>query len=150
MRKMRVNRIVVGLDGSEGADRALEWAATLARDLGADIVAVTSLPTASIASPMGMPIPIDDSATRGELMTVLDDQWCALLRKMEIPHRCFVEIGSPADAIMHVAEREQAQLIVVGSRGRGGFKGLLLGSVGQQLTHHATVPVVVIPAHEKR
>jgi nucleotide-binding universal stress UspA family protein len=145
---MRVNRIVVGLDGSEDGERALEWAATLARDLDADIVAVHAVPLI-INTPPALPVVVDDRALIEELRVILDDQWCALLRKWEIPYRSFVERGSPADVIMETADRERAQLIVVGCRGRGGFKGLLLGSVSQQLTYHARQPVVVIPA-EKR
>lgn len=145
---MRVNRILVGLDGSEGADRALEWAATLARDLNTDVIAICAVPIPTVYSPAGIPFPIDDTRDRAELRAVLDDQWCAVLRKMEIPYRAIVEVGSPADVIMQVADREKAQLIVVGSRGRGGFRGLLLGSVGQQLTHHSTRPIVIVPAHE--
>jgi nucleotide-binding universal stress UspA family protein len=146
---MRVNRIVIGLDGSGGADRALEWAATLARDLNADVIAVSAVPIPTVYTPMGVPFPVEDAETRAELLVVLDDQWCALLRKMEIPYRSVVENGNPADVIMRVADREKAQLIVIGSRGRGGFRELLLGSVGQQLTHHSTRPVVVIPAGER-
>lgn len=140
---MRVNRIVVGLDGSDDADRALEWAATLARDLNADVMAVHAVPILVYPAEV-FPVP-DETSMIEELEGLLHDQWCALLRKFEIPFRSFVERGNPADVIMRVAEREKAQMIVVGSRGRGGFKGLLLGSVGQQLTQHANQAVVIVP-----
>jgi nucleotide-binding universal stress UspA family protein len=51
--------------------------------------------------------------------------------------------GQPADALC--AEAEGAELLVVGSRGLGGFHGLLVGSVSQQCVHHAPCPVVVVP-----
>lgn len=142
---MRVRRIVVGLDGSPGSERAVEWAATLARDLNADVIAVHAVPTV-VYGPMAMPVVVDDATLRDELSHVVEDEWCALLRKMEIPYRSVVETGSAAEVIMQVADREGAQLIVVGSRGRGGFAELLLGSVGQQLTHHSTHPIVIVPA----
>ena len=55
-----------------------------------------------------------------------------------------LEEGQPADVLC--AEAENADLLVVGSRGLGGFRGLLLGSVSQQVSHHAPCPVVVVPA----
>ena len=60
--------------------------------------------------------------------------------------RCWVVPGLPAEAILGVAK--DADMIVVGSRGAGGFRKLLLGSVASQVTHHARCPVVVIPAEE--
>lgn len=141
---MRVRRIVVGLDGSEGSTGALQWALALARDLNADVIAVHAYPVVVAGVPPTTLI-LDDEQIRKELMTVLDDEWAAPLRKAEIPHRSVVEAGSPSDVIMRVADREKADLIVVGSRGRGGFAGLLLGSVSQQVAHYARQPVVVVP-----
>jgi nucleotide-binding universal stress UspA family protein len=141
---MRVRRIVVGLDGSDGSGRALNWALTLARDLGADVVAVHAYPVA-IPAPPPMSFLMDDEQIRKELVTVMDDEWTVPLRKAELPHRSIVEAGNPSDVIMRVADREHADLIVLGSRGRGGFKGLLLGGVSQQVTHYAQQPVVVVP-----
>jgi nucleotide-binding universal stress UspA family protein len=145
---MRVRRIVVGLDGSADSERALEWAATLARDLNADIVAVHAVPL-TVYPALAAPMMFDDSALVEELGGILEDQWCALLRKWELPYRSLIERGGAAEAIMRVADHEGAQLIVVGCRGRGGFKGLLLGSVSQQLTQHASQPVVVVPAPKR-
>ena len=141
---MRVRRIIVGLDGSEGSTRALNWSLTLARDLGADLIAVHAYPAVLPGAPP-MSFLVDDGQIRKELATLMDDEWTVPLRKAEIPHRSIVEAGSPSDVLMRVADRENADLIVVGSRGRGGFSGLLLGSVSQQVTHYAHQPVVVVP-----
>jgi len=104
--------IVVGVDGSEGAVRALEFALKEAQARHADVKAVAAWQEAA-------------AATSGVSVT-------PILRK-----------GQAAEVL--VAEARGAEVLVVGSRGLGGFKGLLLGSVGQQCAHHATCPVVIVP-----
>jgi nucleotide-binding universal stress UspA family protein len=75
----------------------------------------------------------DGSATAKQLQPSLDVEAVAVA-------------GQPADALL--AQSEEADLIVVGRRGLGGFKSLLLGSVSQQVVHHATCPVVVVQQPE--
>ncbi|MEX2556113.1 MAG: universal stress protein [Actinomycetota bacterium] len=144
---MAANRIVIGLDGSEGSARAVRWCVELARDLGSAIVAVHvfSVPVYE-AVPAGFPVaPLDDETIRKELAETLEREWCAPIRDASIPFRSAVEGGHPATVLMEVAEREDARMIVVGSRGMGGFKELLLGSVSHQLAHHARRPLVIVP-----
>jgi nucleotide-binding universal stress UspA family protein len=65
---------------------------------------------------------------------------------LSMPVRPFVTRGSAGEILVRLSDR--ADLVVVGSRGLGGFKGLVLGSVSHQVTHHASCPVVVVrPAH---
>jgi len=76
------------------------------------------------------------------------DAWCAPLRKAQLQHRSVVIDGAPAEALMRVASEREAPWIVVGRRGRGGFLGMLLGSVPHALSLHATSPVVIVPTAE--
>lgn len=138
--------IVVGIDGSEHADAALAWALEEAALRGATVRVVHAwqyLPVT--AEPMAaLPAPPTDELSAAARQTVTD----ALARVSGgsdpgVPVELGVVEGAPAAALLDASE--DATLVVVGSRGRGGFTGLLLGSVSQQVTHHARCPVVVLP-----
>lgn len=142
----RTGRIVVGVDGSEGARHALRWAAEEADVHGSTVEAVHVWQFPMLTPALGAPMVAVDAGEfeRGaeELLTealhaAFGD---ALPERLE---RAVVE-GYPASVL--IDRSEGADLLVVGSRGRGGFAGLLLGSVSQQCVHHARCPVVVIHA----
>ena len=141
-----MQKIVVGVDNSPGARRALEWALDEAALRDATVVAVHAwqLPYV-LSTPLGVvSVPVDDDATaeaEAELAAVIDEVAAA---HPATPVERQVVLGSPAAAL--IEEGADAQLIVVGSRGRGGFAGLLLGSVSHQLAHHAPCPVVIVPS----
>lgn len=82
---------------------------------------------------------------RRDIAETLEREWCAPIREAGVPFRSAVETGKPATILMQVADREDARMIVVGSRGIGGFAELLLGSVSHQLAHHARRPLVIVP-----
>lgn len=137
-----MRRITVGVDGSPEARDALLFALEEGRLRGADVEAVLAY------SPL--PYLADDVVIRHEDITQVQAE--ELLRKEVEPAAAgFPEVtvttralvGSPARTLIEMSE--DSDLLVVGSRGRGGFSGLLLGSVSQQCVHHATCPVVVIP-----
>jgi len=134
-------RVVVGVDGSEDAVRALAWAAEESRLRDATLVVVHAWSLPAIAVPLiADPAPIRDAA--GEL--VEDALVGAGVDAVPPDVEVRVVSGSPAAAVLEVAEH--ADLLVVGSRGRGGFRGLLLGSVSHQVATHASCPVVVVRA----
>ena len=141
--------IVVGVDGSPESRHALRWAAEEARQRGARlrVVHAWTLPAAiGVADAvLGHPViqepPLDElkESLAQEAERVLDD---ALVGFEDIEIEREVVEASPARALLRAAEG--ADLVVVGSRGRGGFTGLLLGSVSQQCAHHAPCPVVIV------
>ncbi len=139
-------RIVVGLDGSPGSARALEWAIAMAQAIQSEIVAVHVFQLVpQVPAIYGLaPIPFSNG-WQDELRTLFKQEWCAPLRKAGLRFRTVFQEGSPAPELIDVARREDAGLIVTGTRGFGGFKELMLGSVSHQLVMHADVPVVVIP-----
>jgi len=143
-----MQRIVVGIDGSQGARRALEWAVAEAKLRDAHLVIIhawlepAAVAVGSVMTAGGVePEVFEDAAWR----TVTD--LLAAVDTTGLPQgiETHVVAGAPARAVLDAAHG--ADLVVVGSRGHGGFTGLLLGSVSQQVAHHATCPVVIIPSH---
>ncbi len=140
-------KIIVGVDGSPSSTRAVEWCATHAATLEAEVVAVYSIEMPVYAvSPFGyMPTPVSWEPDREELHDAIQREWCAPLSKANIPFRVVLSDGPPAPAIIAVAKNEAADLVVTGRRGRGGFAELLLGSTSHALSHHLDRPLMIIP-----
>lgn len=146
MRETGIERILVGLDGSDSSRAALDWAISLARGMEAELVAVyVTRPTVS-RYPESGPTPSYDLVLRAEF----EKDWCRPLIEAGIRHRMLVEEGRrPAEVIAAVADRLEADIIVVGRRGRGGVAEFLLGSVSHELTLHAGRPVLLISPSRK-
>ena len=142
-----MKRIVVGIDDSKGAAAALAWALRLAAETGADVEAIHSfeVPTSWVDGYA----PDIERWTEQAATTAREDLDRVVDAALE-GHPDYVEVlrtvveGPAAMALLDHAK--DADLLVVGSRGRGGFTGLLLGSVSQQVVHHARTPVVVVPS----
>lgn len=144
-------RIVVGLDGSSGSARALEWVIGVAKALDSEVIAVHVYQLVpAVAAAYGLaPIPSSDE-WQEQLRDEFENEWCAPLKKAGVTYRTVFEMGSPGPSLIAIAQKEEADLIVTGTRGLGGFKELMLGSVSHQLVLHATVPVLVIPAERRK
>lgn len=145
---MALDRIVVGVDGSDNSHRALEWAARLAEAVDAEVLAVHALGLLERLSPDGELTPA--APHRDEITRLFEERWCAPLDDHPTRSRRMVVDGPPVMVLLRVADDESADLLVVGSRGRGGFPGMLLGSTSAQLAQHAHVPVVIIPPDDRR
>ncbi len=141
-------RVVVGLDGSPSATSALRFAARWASEHGCRLSVVHAWPG---------DITIDDvravESVRDEIREAVRRGQVELTEAMLQPARTafpglpvdvLVPAGGPGGALVDASE--DATLVVVGSRGRGLFKGLVLGSVSEHVLHHAHCPVVVVPS----
>ena len=127
-------RIVVGFDGSEGSKRALTWAADEARTHGGSLRAVYAWRPGEFGSEEEQ-VAIGQKRLDEGIAEVLGESPGLAVDTVSAPgHAAKVLIDNAADA----------QMLVVGSRGHGGFTGLLLGSVGQHVVSHSETPVVVI------
>jgi nucleotide-binding universal stress UspA family protein len=143
-----MSTVVVGVDGSNGARTALDFALHEARRRGASVRVVSAwqLPAVAYAGGYGPGDP--------ELYSELEkDARDNAAHALERAHAGGVEIttivreGSAAHVLLE--EAADADLLVVGSRGLGGFRGLLLGSVSQQCAHHTPCPLVIVPHHRE-
>ncbi len=140
--------IIVGVDGSGHSQRALEWAA---REAGTRQTSLTVLTVRqAIAGWTGAPVvyPLTGGPTLEDARELVQRETDKALEAIvgQRPAEVTVRVidGFPADELLRAAE--DAEMLVVGSRGVGGFARLLMGSVSSQVTHHAKCPVVVIPA----
>lgn len=142
--------IIVGVDGSGHSRRALDWAIREAaiRHAPLTVLTVQQVMRSFWAGPMLYPEDADLAENARKLAQDETDEVLGELAEDARPPEVTVlgVPGFPAEEILAVAK--DADMIVVGSRGAGGFKKLLMGSVASQVTRHAHIPVVVIPAEE--
>ena len=140
--------IVVGTDGSETAGEAVRQATELAKAVGGKINLVSAFE------------PVGSQRLREERQQVPEDmQWMVneredveatlntaadQIREAGVDVETFARQGDPADAILDVAEENNADLIIVGNKGMTGAKRFLLGSVPNKVSHHAPCSVMII------
>jgi nucleotide-binding universal stress UspA family protein len=140
--------IVVGTDGSETAGEAVRQATELAKATGSRIYLVSAFE------------PIGNQRLREERQQVPEDmQWMVnpredveatlneageQIKEAGVDVETFARQGDPADAILDVAEENNADLIIVGNKGMSGAKRFLLGSVPNKVSHHAPCSVMII------
>lgn len=135
----RMSKVVVGVDGSDTARHALEWALAAGRlhQASVEVVHACAVPY-GVGEPF-VPVAFDWAPVEAAARRTLDDAVdVADTSGMSAAVTRTLAFGNPAAALLHAAE--VADLIVVGSRGLGGFKGLVLGSVSHHVAHHAMLP----------
>jgi len=131
-----VRTLAVGFDGSVDAEAALRWGARLARQLGAEVVAVHAVGLLEHTRPAA-----GVEALEATVRRIGAEE---LVAPREIGWR--VADGDPVSVLLRVGADLGADLLVVGSRGQGAHPGLLLGSTSLELAEHAEVPLLVVPS----
>jgi len=147
--------IVLGLDGSRPAEAALEPAARLARMLQVPMTVVQVVQPLAVAADPPLPLPTGyhtriTEVRRREALDYLEDI-AEGLRARGIAATAAAVIGdSPAGTLLDLGRAERGALLAVGTRGRGGVKRLMLGSVADKLVRGAEVPVLIVPPGRRR
>lgn len=140
--------VVVGVDGSERARLAMLDAAREAVARGCALRVVWALPPLT-GTQAWVSAAIDQEAVIAEMQEQVDAaaEWLRHYFPELVVQTCVVE-GIPGQVL--VKQSEKARLLITGTRGRGGFTGLLLGSTSQAVLHHAKSPVLVVPNRKDR
>jgi nucleotide-binding universal stress UspA family protein len=139
-------RILVGVDGSARSERALRWALREARARDAALSAVHVFDVPSLRGPLDREVSLEEEHARAREHVdrmVAQAGWRGTAAAVDIQAVPTTDHHSAAHVLLRHARH--ADLVVVGARGLGGFAGLLLGSVSQQVAAHASVPVAVVP-----
>jgi nucleotide-binding universal stress UspA family protein len=131
-------QVVVGVDGSDHGNAALRWAVDEAAVHGGEIIAVFAWQLPFI----GVPGAFDRDEIERLSKAFLDEAVAAVVPDPPVPISEFVAQGDVSESLIEASRT--ADLLVLGSRGRGGFAGLKLGSVSHECVQHAACPVVII------
>ena len=141
-------RIVVGTDGSETAKGAVDQAIELAKVFGASLSIVSAYQPVSGRRVQGeqadAPADVQHEIGPREDVNLVLEAAAADARKAEVEVQTHPVEADPADAILNVAEQVKADLIVVGNKGMTGARRYLLGSVPNNVSHHAPCSVIIV------
>jgi len=134
--------IIVGVDGSDDSMNAYRWALDEARHRHAEVTAVFAWELPMI----GIPGAFDRDELEAEGMKFLNAQLDGEPNGNGVTVHRVVAQGDPSASLIEACRQTNAEMLVLGSRGRGGLGGLLLGSVGQECASHAPCPVLICRA----
>jgi nucleotide-binding universal stress UspA family protein len=144
---MNTQKIVVGVNGSAASDAALEWAIQEAAPRCAEIIAVHVLKPVAHGGTTVRDVRLREFDYLGDDMrSHVKNELFGPLTRTDLKHRIVVVEGHPATGILHVADTEDADLIVVGNGLHSTMEDLFLGSVAHELSHKARRPFALIPS----
>ena len=139
---MNVNRILVAYDGSRQSQKALQWAVAMASKFDAEITTVTVVKPPEFSPTISE---IDEFYTDAErhLEPILDT-----VRNFGLNNGLIIKTqilrGHPAESIVKYAYEDKSDVIIIGTRGMGGFRNLIIGSVAQKVVTYSKVPVLTV------
>jgi nucleotide-binding universal stress UspA family protein len=147
MSQSRFQKILVPLDGSENSFRALSAACDLAENCNA---AIEILYVVLVSKEIPAYTQINSSYIPDSVIKDIQEEGQAILNEglkqvpPSIATTCSLELGFPSEKIIDISQNNNCDLIVIGSRGLGVIKSMLVGSVSSHVVHHATCPVMVV------
>jgi nucleotide-binding universal stress UspA family protein len=141
---MTIKCIAVGVDGSEGSEHALSWAAELATSRDVQILAIHVVPDSWLLELNA--IQLNSDKLIAERRSKLVGEWTEVLRKHGVGHSTALVHGNPATELLRLAQERHADVVVVGgSRHHGPLRDSVLGHTSHRVASHTTLPVVVVP-----
>jgi nucleotide-binding universal stress UspA family protein len=146
---VQLAEVLCGVDGSPHADHAASAALALADRLGVRLTLVHVAPTRTLLPVASLPADVDPSAYARSLEAAeaqakeAFDSISPEGSRADVGHE--VRLGEPATVLAELAEERRAELIVVGSRGRGAWRSAAMGSVSAELVRLAPCPVMIVP-----
>lgn len=139
-----IRRIVIGVDGSAESAAAVEWCAELASAVGASVIA------AEVEEPIFEWTPSwDDENWRRRAEHDVANWLAPVTRSGVASEAVATRHLHPADGLLGVASARRADLLVIGTRGAGGFAGLRFGGVAMKVLHRASLPLALVPPEQK-
>jgi nucleotide-binding universal stress UspA family protein len=139
--------IVVGTDGSKTATEAVREAVDVAKAVGARLELVSAYAPVSEqrlrAERRSAPAGVQATNPRRETEALLDDA-ADIAREAQVEFNTHAREGDPTDAILDVAEEQNADLVIVGNKGMTGAKRFMLGSVPDRVSHHSPCSVLIV------
>ena len=145
MQKVEYKTIVVPVDGSENGKRALQHAISVSERNEAQLIIVHVANIVSAISNFDQ-TPISGGYVSEQIAEDMEETGNDIVKDVpaDLKVKSVFEVGSPGPAVLAVAKKYNADLIVMGSRGLGPLKGLFMGSVSSYVTSHSTCPVLVV------
>ncbi len=134
--------IIFPTDGSKHSWRAAEYAKSLAKQFGSDILIVYAFP--KVPSYLGLEQMEKVAAKHTAEGEKITSQFAEFFKKDGIPTEVEIVEGPPAEAILRISETRDCSLIVMGARGLSSLEGLLLGSVSHKVLEHSKCPVFIV------
>jgi universal stress protein A len=144
----RLKKILVPIDFSDCAKKALQYAIPFAQQHEAALTLLYVVPTNFAAGEYGA---IDYASLEAQMRTDGDKQLATLIAeevRSKVTANALIRSGSPAVEIIEVARKLPADLIIISTHGRTGFKHVLLGSIAEDVIRRAPCPVLVVREHE--
>lgn len=142
-----LSRILVAVDGSPYAERALKYAVDLAKKYGSKLIIVHVIlrrfyaVTPSEAGVLATTTFVKEMQAEGKAIL---DKAEAVAKGEEVSYESKLASGVPADEIIKISRSEKADLIIIGSRGLSEVRAFLLGSVSDRVSHHCKVPILIV------
>jgi nucleotide-binding universal stress UspA family protein len=141
------SRILVAVDGSPFAERALEHAVDLSKKYNAKLIIVHVVlrrfyaVTPSEAGVLATTVFVKEMESEGKKIITKSE---ALAKAAGAEYECKLVQGVPADELVKIAQKEKVDLIVIGSRGLTEVRAFLLGSVSDKVSHHSKCPILIV------